>query len=237
MRAAARPGRERDRERAREPARASRTRQTELTPIAASTLPRMAKNARAFTTQGVPNNRLNVTELRVSSRRNATPSAKKCGLSPRQPPAAAPRSQGTPLAPRGRRGSELFAQRHHLEYDLFQLRSPGESRLQISNHDRIQLHPSYSAVSGFHDEDEGLVIPFDFIYGIVIDEVSGGIDDRPAFVDLDPLIDMAGVSKDESAPAFISCFPKGMWPRCGRYPQFGPQCADTMRRSVTALAS
>jgi len=49
-----------------------------LTPTAASTLVRIAKKARAFTYQVVPNNRLNVTMLRVSRRRNATPRRKKC---------------------------------------------------------------------------------------------------------------------------------------------------------------
>jgi hypothetical protein len=57
--------------------------QRALTKMASSTLARMAKNASALTSQVVPNSRLKLTMLRVSSSRNATPSTKKCGLNRR----------------------------------------------------------------------------------------------------------------------------------------------------------
>jgi hypothetical protein len=54
-----------------------------LIPIAARTEASTAKKTRLLTIQVDPNRRLNVTRLRVSSRRNATPRTKKWGLNRR----------------------------------------------------------------------------------------------------------------------------------------------------------
>ncbi len=48
--------------------------------IASNTLARIAKNTSALTSHVVPNRRLNIARLRVSSNRNAMPSTKKWGL-------------------------------------------------------------------------------------------------------------------------------------------------------------
>ena len=55
----------------------------QLMKMASSTLARMPKKASALTSQVVPNSRLKLTRLRVSSSRNAMPSTKKCGLNRR----------------------------------------------------------------------------------------------------------------------------------------------------------
>ena len=65
--------------------------------MAARTEARIAKNTSELTIQVEPKSRLNVTRLRVSSRRNATPRTKKCGLNRRNvvPLRCAPRAMST----------------------------------------------------------------------------------------------------------------------------------------------
>ncbi len=73
-----------------------------FTTIEARTLARIAKNTKAFTTQVFPNRRPNVTKLRVSSRRKATPSTKKCGLNRRIDVCVARAAPATAVAAKSR---------------------------------------------------------------------------------------------------------------------------------------
>ena len=52
--------------------------------MATRTLPSTPKKAKALTSQVVPNSRLKLTRLRVSSSRNAIPRTKKWGLNRRK---------------------------------------------------------------------------------------------------------------------------------------------------------
>src|SRR5574341_23514 len=116
----------------------------------------------------------------------------------------------TPPAPDPFRfGLELRAEGLHLFHDLLlppPLRQPG---LHAADYRGKEADARYAPSFDLNQKNERLVVPFDLIDSVIVDEVAGAVEDRPALMNFNPLEHVAGVSEHDVRPAFHQGMSKG----------------------------